>query len=186
MSDILFAKEVYVHNRNKNQQSETVHEMRAVSGLYITGVWRPPHYIGQHLFITDIGGNKATVYSYTEREINIRPANYVTGITKFNKKLDLNIVKYSQLTKHSRPGNYTTGISKFANSNSLYVRKYSTDETNVRPANYVSGISKFHCISNLEIRDISYEIYDNGSTGKPTLKITAIGGNKATITNSNS
>ena len=178
MSDLIFAKEIL-------KNIDSTNGVRTIRGLYITGVWRPPHFIERHLFITDIGtgSRQATVHNYSEQTMDYRPSNYLCGVDEFTyDDTTFSVLKFTTLEMNERPSNYLCGVDTFKFNTSIQLTKFTTLEMNARPSNYLCGVDSFKYQHTIDTTKMNIDKLNSECPGKPSLTITAISSIPATIT----
>ena len=182
MSNILYAKEILKNANHSNTHYESGQHMRVIRGLYVTGVWRPPHFIDRTLFVTNIGQNNkyAKIESFTEREEDIHDTNYLTGLTNFTST-DLTFIQFTQNTEYIHDTDYLTGLTSFTSTDLTFL-KFSTNNENVKDKNYLSGLTN---MATGNITTVSYRPKQSVEipSGSPSLQIKSFGGTVATVTN---
>jgi hypothetical protein len=159
MSNILYAKEILKNANNSNTHYESGQHMRVIRGLYVTGVWRPPHFIDRTLFVTNIGQNNesAKIESFTERSEDGHDTDYLTGLTSFT-------------------------------STNFTFLKFSTNNENVKDKRYLENRGYLSGLTNMTTENITTTPYQlkqsvESPSGPPSLQIKSFGGTVATVTN---
>ena len=188
MSDILYAKEILKNANNSNAHYESGQHMRVIRGLYVTGVWRPPHFIDRTLFVTNIGQNNksAKIESFTEREEDGHDTNYLTGLTSFTST-DLTFIQFTQNTEDVHDTDYLTGLTSFTSTNLTFL-KFSTNNENVKDKRYLENSGYLSGLTNMASDNITTTPYQPKQSveslpGPPSLQIKSFGGTVATVTN---
>jgi len=188
MSDILYAKEILKNANNFNTYYESGQHVRVIRGLYITGVWRPPHFIDRTLFVTNIGQNNksAKIESFTERSEDGHDTNYLTGLTNFTST-DLTFIQFTQNTEDAHDTDYLTGLTNFTSTNLTFL-KFSTTSGSVRDNKYFTNGGYLTGLTDMTVTDITTTPYASKQSidlpsGPPSLQIKSFGGTVATVTN---
>lgn len=188
MSNILYAKEILKNANNSNTHYESGQNMRVIRGLYITGVWRPPHFIDRTLFVTNIGQNNksAKIESFTEREDDVHDTDYLTGLTSFTST-ELTFIRFTQNTEYTHDTNYLTGLTGFTSTNLTFL-KFSTNNENVKDKRYLENSGYLSGLTNMAAENITTTPYQpkqsvESPSGPPSLQIKSFGGTVATVTN---
>jgi len=183
MSNILYAKEILKNANNSNTHYESGQHMRTIRGLYVTGVWRPPHFIDRTLFVTNIGRNNksARIESFSEREEDVHLTDYLTGLTNFTST-DLTFIRFTQSTGDVHDTNYLTGLTGFTSTNMTFL-KFSTKFENAKDVDsYLTGLTD---MSTGNITTTPYQPKQSvtSPSGPPSLQIKSFGGVVANVTN---
>jgi hypothetical protein len=183
MADIFYAKEIMKNINNSTYHDPNGKPLRKIRGLYVTGVWRPPHNIERHLFVTDIGSFslKANIESFTEDTKHVRPSDYLTAITEFKATTSATFVRFTKIEKHQRPGDYLTAITEFKSLGPPSFYKFTTVSKYVRPSDYLTAITEFKATTSATF--VPYYIPEaiTHAPGKPSLQIKSISGTQATV-----
>ena len=183
MADIFYSKEILKNVNRNGYHVQTGKNMQRIRGLYVTGVWRPPHCIDRHLFITNIGLKNipAKVEEFTTVTKYERPGDYLTGINQFSSTKP-DIKRFTTVTKYERPGDYLTGIIAFESLGPPTYRKFDTVTKYERPGDYLTGINEFETTPLTLVSFYKADLIEE-APGKPSLQITNISGTEATVEN---
>ena len=188
MSNILYAKEILKNANHSNTHYESGQHMRVIRGLYVTGVWRPPHFIDRTLFVTNIGENNesAKIESFTERSEDGHDTDYLTGLTNFTST-ELTFLRFTQNTEDIRDTDYLTGLTSFTSTNLTFL-KFSTNDENVKDKRYLANSGYLTGLTNMAAGNITTTPYQpkqsvDSPPGPPSLQIKSFGGTVATVTN---
>lgn len=114
MANIHQSKEVYKKYRNIHGDAVVV----PVTGVYVTGIYRPPYYVNHGLTISSLTTQKATVVDFTEDDATVNTDNglYLLDFTMDVYNPDITI--------------YTTSETNVYNDNGLYLLDFTMDVAN--------------------------------------------------------
>lgn len=183
MADIFYAKEIMKNVNNPTYHDPNGKPLRKIRGLYVTGVWRPPHYIERHLFVTNIGLNNipAKIESFTEDTKYVRPSDYLTSITEFKAVTSATFIHFTKIEKYQRPGDYLTAITEFKSLGPPVFYKFTTVSKHVRPSDYLTAITEFKATTTATFAPYYIPETIVHAPGKPSLQIRSISGTQATV-----
>ena len=162
--------------------------MRVIRGLYVTGVWRPPHFIDRTLFVTNIGqtNKSAKIESFTERAEDGHDTDYLTGLTNFTST-DLTFIRFTQNTEDAHDTDYLTGLTSFTSTNFTFL-KFSKKYENAKDKHYLENSGYLTGLTNMAAENITTTPYQpkqsvDSPSGPPSLQIKSFGGTVVTVTN---
>jgi hypothetical protein len=173
------SKEIYKNINNSQYHVDEGRNVRVIRGLYVTGVWRPPHYIDATLFVSGIDGTTAEIADFTERTEHAASGSYVVGLSNVISQRPT-LVKFSQRTEHIKPGGYVAGLIGVSTT-PISSLKFSTVYNYAKPGSFTVGLQN---VITPKVTVTKYRIVSNEyPPGPPVLTVTAISGAPATVNN---
>lgn len=175
MANIFKTKEMY-----KNIAPTTrITPLRKVRGVYVTGPYRPPHYIDHTLTIVSIGSTKATIAKYTEASETAQP-DYAMAWTDIRESSALTIDHMTTKTEHLN-SDYAMAWIDIRESIPLLITKYSKLNVDPTPDYAMAWIGVYESSPLLVERTLPY-LYVDIPPGDTLLNILNMESTKATIT----
>jgi hypothetical protein len=167
-----------------DKRTEGQSPARIVRGLYVTGVWRPPHYIDRTLIVDAISSSHVRVRNFTTATKHVLPGDMCFGSVDIRSSKPVVITRYSAKNVHITPGDMCFGCSDIRVSKQLIVKKWITKNVHVTPGDMCFGCldassSKMVILLKLPInsRDIP--------PGQPSLQITKVTSDHVAVTSTN-
>ncbi len=146
---------------------------RIVRGLYVTGVWRPPHYIDRTLIVDAISTAHVGVYSYTTEDVENIPCDMSVGYTEICEAHPIVIAKYTAKDHHISPGDMSVGYTEICESNPLTLEKWVTEDYHTLPGDMSVGYSAISVSKLLIFQKLPIQHSDQ-PPGQPSLQVTSI------------
>lgn len=186
MADIFKSKEVFKNvNQSIGYRAKENENVRRLRGLYVTGVYRPPHYIDRTLFISDIDSNIPLIESYGDKHAHVTSSNYIATFKTIKAVGDLQITRFSQNHDYVKPGDYVATFKNIGTSGALQFTKFTTKNEHIIPlyygTDYIATFQNIKTSGSLTFQRIGRNFGNEIPPGKPILQITAIGSLPAAI-----
>jgi len=182
MLNMFTSKEVLKNLNNKNTRRPEGQHVVPVTGLYVTGILRSPHYIDRTLFISDIQSNEATIENFSETSVNVIPGSYTVTLTDLAESAPISFVRLSTNTERLIPGSYTVTMTNLQNDNPLTFTRYWTTKESAIPGSYTVTMTNLQ-----NTQDLTFVRYEkktmNKQYGVPMLTILDLSSQAATIEN---
>ena len=167
-----------------DKRTEGQSPARIVRGLYVTGVWRPPHYIDRTLIVDAISSSHVRVRNYTTATTHVLPGDMCFGSVDIRSSKPVVITKYSAKNVHVLPGDMCFGCAEIKVSKQLIVEKWITKNIHVTPGDMCFGCldassSKLVILEKLPIKRCDIP------PGQPSLQITKVTSDHVDVTSTN-
>jgi hypothetical protein len=134
MANIFKTKEMY-----KNIAPTTrVTPLRKVRGVYVTGPYRPPHYIDHTLTIVSLINRKATIVPYTEASAYAVESShgqlpcYGSAFLDIRESSTFSITRYSTREEQAEPA-YGSAMLDIRESSPFKITKFTTRGEDAHP-----------------------------------------------------
>jgi len=186
MADIFKSKEVFKNlNQSIGYRAKENENVRRLRGLYVTGVYRPPHYIDRTLFISDINSNIPLIESYGDKHAHVNSSNYIATFKTIKAVGDLQITRFLQNHDYAKPGNYIVTFKNVGTSGSLQFTKFMTNNEHIVPpyygTNYIVTFQNIKTSGSMAFQRIGRNFGNEIPPGKSVLQIRAINSEPAVI-----
>lgn len=146
---------------------------RVVRGLYVAGVWRPPHYIDRTLIVDTVSTSHVGVYSYTTEDVKNIPCDMTVGYTEICESNPITVTRYTAKDHHISPGDMTVGYTEICESHPVTLDKWETKHIMPLPGDMTIGYTEI-CASNaLTLQKLPIQ-YNDQPPGQPSLQVTSI------------
>ena len=146
---------------------------RVVRGLYVTGVWRPPHYIDRTLIVDTVSTTHVGVYSYTTEDVKNIPCDMSVGYNEICESHPVTVTKYTAKDYHTLPGDMSVGYTEICESHPVTLEKWETKTHYTLPGDMSVGYTEI-CVSKaLKLQKLPIQ-YNNQPPGQPSLQVTSI------------
>lgn len=146
---------------------------RIVRGLYVTGAWRPPHYIDRTLIVDTISTSHVGVHSYTTEDVKNIPCDMSVGYTEICGSHQVIVTRYYIKDHHISPGDMSAGYTEICESHHVTLDKWETKTHHVLPGDMTVGYNEI-CVSKALILQKLPSQYNDQPPGQPSLQVTSI------------
>ena len=175
MANIFKTKEMY-----KNIAPTTrITPLRKVRGVYVTGPYRPPHYIDHTLTIVSLVNKDAKIVAYTSVEAYAEPAFGATFLD-IRESSQFSITRYSTREEQTEPA-YGSAMLDIRESSPFTITKFTTRGEDAHPG-YGSAMLDIRESSPFSITIRPSPKYVDIPPGDTLLNIYNWSSTKATIT----
>lgn len=182
MADTFKSREILKNvNKTPYRYPEEGKHVRRIRGLYVTGVWRPPHYIDRVLFVTGFGGTESLVEAFTERTDYKTPGDYAVAISEV-KATPVAITRFTQNAVYAKPGDYAVAITE-VKATPITITHFSEKSEYALPGDYAVAITEVKASGDINITHRSRNLGNDIPPGPPVLQIRSIGSEPAEVTN---
>ena len=150
---------------------------RVIRGLYVAGVWRPPHYIDRTLIVDVINAPPVEVVPYTTKEEHTNN-DYYTALASVTTGSS-NVVFYSTKTENIPNNDYYTAFVSTSFGNST-VTQFTTESLDIPNSDYYTALTQTS-FGSADILYMSQSKHDI-PPGQPSLQVTSIVSEHTTVT----